>query len=76
MSSSRNSAHKSISPLLLGVPVSPTMRFTFGRTFINALNRFVWWFLKEDSSSITTMSKSNGMPLSEISHYTFSRLMR
>jgi hypothetical protein len=52
------------------------MRFTFGLTFINALNRFVWWFLKDDSSSITTMSKSNGMPLSEISHCTFSRLMR
>ena len=31
---------------------------------------------QEDSSSTTTMSKSNGMPLSVISHCTFSRLMR
>ena len=33
-------------------------------SFFNALNRFALWDLKEDSSSITTMSKSKGMPLS------------
>ena len=37
----RNSAYKSIKPLLDGVPVSPTIRFIFGLTFINALNRLV-----------------------------------
>ena len=75
MSRMRNSAHKSIKPFDAGVPVSPTIRLTFGRTFSIALNRFVPWFLKDDSSSITTMSKSNGTPLSSMSHWTFSRLM-
>ena len=56
MSMTLNSAHRSISPLLAGVPVSPTTRLILGRTCIRALNRFDWWFLKEESSSITTMS--------------------
>ena len=75
ISSSLNSANKSIRPLLLGVPVRPTTLFTVGRAFISALNRLAWWFLKEDSSSITTISKLNGTPLFSISHCTFSRLM-
>ena len=37
-----DTAHRSISPLLLGVPVSPTTRPTFGRTFIMARNRLDW----------------------------------
>ena len=43
-------------PLLLGVPVRPTMRRTKGRTFIRLLNRLDCQLLKEDGSSITTMS--------------------
>ena len=31
-----------IRPLDAGVPVSPTMRLTFGLTFNSDLNRFVW----------------------------------
>ena len=42
ISSTRNSAHKSINPLLAGVPVSPTIRDTNGRTFKRYLNRFAW----------------------------------
>ena len=57
VSNSLNSANKSIRPLLAGVPVSPTIRFNFGRSFIKALNRFDWWFLKDESSSITAISK-------------------
>ena len=33
------------------------MRRTIGRTFFRALNRFALWDLKDESSSITTMSK-------------------
>ena len=40
-SRSLNSAKRSIKPLLLGVPVSPTILFTEGRTFINDLNLLV-----------------------------------
>ena len=54
----RNSAQRSIKPFPVGVPVSPTMRFTFGRMAFMARNRFDWWFLKLDSSSRTTISKS------------------
>ena len=74
-SSSRNSAHRSMRPLELGVPVSPMTRLTVGRTRIRTLNRLDWWLLKEDSSSITTVSKSKGKPLSSISQARFSRLM-
>ena len=73
MSSSPISAHKSISPFGAGVPVSPTIRLTFGRTLFSALNRFALCDLKEDSSSITTMSKSHLQK--STSHSTFSRLM-
>ena len=41
---------------LLGVPVMPTTRFSFGRTFIKARKRFDCQFLKLESSSITIMS--------------------
>ena len=34
--------HRSIRPLLLGVPVRPTMRLMPGRTFRRLLNRFAW----------------------------------
>lgn len=40
MSMTLNSAHRSISPLLAGVPVSPTTRLILGRTCIRALKRF------------------------------------
>ena len=43
-------------PLPAGVPVSPTMRFTKGRTFIRALKRLLFPFLNPDSSSRTTVS--------------------
>ncbi len=39
MSSTRNSAHKSIKPLEDGVPVKPTMRLIKGRTRLRALKR-------------------------------------
>ena len=42
ISSSRNSAHKSMRPLELGVPVRPMMRLILGLTFSNALKRFDW----------------------------------
>ena len=56
MSITLNSAHRSMSPLLAGVPVSPTMCLIRGRTCISALKRLDWWFLNEESSSTTTMS--------------------
>lgn len=75
MSRSRNFAHRSIRPLPVGVPVSPTMRLTLGRTFIRARKRFAWWLLKLESSSTTTISHCHRIPLFSMSHGTFSRLM-
>jgi len=75
LSNSLNCAQRSIRPLLAGVPVSPTMRLITGRRFIKALKRLERWFLNDESSSTTTMSKSKGMALSSMSHCTFSRLM-
>ena len=46
-------------PLGLGVPVSPTTRFTSGMTFRRARKRLAWGFLKLESSSITIMSKGH-----------------
>lgn len=48
MSRILNSAHKSISPLLLGVPVRPTILFIFGLTFRRLLNRLADADLKDD----------------------------
>ena len=60
--------------MLLGVPVSPTTRFSRGRSFKKA---FVLWLfaLKEESSSRTAMSKSRYFLPCCISHTRFSRLM-
>ena len=52
MSRILNSAHKSISPLLLGVPVRPTILFTFGLTLRRLLNRLADADLNDDNSSI------------------------
>jgi hypothetical protein len=64
-----------MSPLLLGVPVRPTTLLASGRTFMNDLNRFDCQDLKLDSSSTTTMSNPNGMPLLSTSQVRFSLLM-
>jgi hypothetical protein len=48
-------------------------RFALGRTFINDLNRLLFQFLKDESSSTTMASNSKGT-FSTI-HWMFSRLM-
>ena len=73
ISSTLNSANRSISPFPDGVPVRPMTRFALGRTFISDLNRLLFQFLKDESSSTTMASNSNGT-FSTI-HWTFSRLM-
>ena len=45
-----------------GVPVSPTTRVNWGRTFFSARNRFARLFLNEDNSSITSISKGSFRP--------------
>ena len=74
-SSRRNCAHRSISPLAAGVPVSPTIRVRRGRTAASALNLCARWFLNELSSSMTTMSNGHVLPRCFTSQGTFSRLM-
>ncbi|MPN45771.1 hypothetical protein SDC9_193342 [bioreactor metagenome] len=53
------SLHKSIKLLGAGVPVSPIILLTFGLTFLRALNLLAVEDLKLESSSMTTISKSN-----------------
>lgn len=67
--------NRSMSPFDAGVPVSPTILVIWGRTARRALKRLAWWFLKLDSSSMTTMSNGHDLPRVVTSQGMFSRLM-
>lgn len=61
--SSRNTCgHRSSRPFGAGVPVSPTTRENCPSTFFSARKRFARLFLKDESSSITSISKGNLRP--------------
>ena len=45
-----------------GVPVSPTTRENWGSTFLSARKRLARLFLKDDNSSMTSMSKGSFRP--------------